>query len=71
MMFENPLTSPLFTPVVVRLGILFGVTFLVILAVVRGKIRLLVQNILFKRWRTWIIITPIYLLAVLAGSFPS
>lgn len=71
MMFENPLTSPLFTPVVVRLGVLFGVTFLVILAVVRGKIKLLVQNILFKRWRTWIIITPIYLLAVLAGSFPS
>ncbi len=71
MSYENPFTDPLFASTVTRLGIIFGVAFLAIIMVVRGQIGKLGQNILFKRWRTWFVITPIYVLSVLSGPIPT
>ena len=71
MNFKNPFADPLFGTTAVRLGILFGGALLAIVAIVRGRVLRLGQNVLFQRWRTWAVIAPIYVLAVLGGSVPT
>src|SRR5215212_8125625 len=66
-MIGNPFQHPLFYPVAVTLGILFALGLLAILAAARGEVRKALSGSLFRRWQTWAIITPIYVLAVLAG----
>jgi phosphatidate cytidylyltransferase len=66
-MFANPLQHPLFAPTAVTLGGLFLVSLLGILIAARGDPQKAVMGSLFRRWRTWAVIAPIYVLAVLAG----
>ena len=68
MTFQNPFADPLFASTGVRLAILFGGALLVIVGMARGRVLSLGQNVLFQRWRTWAVIGPIYIAAVLGGS---
>jgi len=42
-----------------------------LLAAARGDVRRLAAGTLFRRWRTWAVIAPIYALAVLSGAVPT
>ena len=70
-LITNPLDSDLFLPTIFRLGGLLGGALVVLLVLSRGNPRRLMNNVLFQRWKTWAIIAPIYLLAVLSGEFPT
>jgi phosphatidate cytidylyltransferase len=66
-MIRDPFLHPLFYPVAVTLGILFALGLLGILAAARGEVAKALGGSLFRRWQTWAIIAPVYVLAVLAG----
>jgi len=66
MLFENPFASPLFVPTLVRWATLFGAALAVLLAL-RRRSGTSGEDLLLVRWRTWLIIAPIYLFAVLGG----
>lgn len=68
MPFENPFGSEHFAPAAIVIGSLLGVTFLAILAVSRFRISTLGSNSLFKRWRTWLVIAPLFAFATLSGQ---
>ena len=68
MLISNPLDSPLFLPTAYRLGGLLGAAAIVILVLARGHLRRLSDDVLFQRWRSWVVIAPIYSLAVLSGE---
>lgn len=68
MLFSNPFESELFLPTVYRLGAVLGLGLVVILIRGRGRLRHLKEDVLFQRWRTWAVIAPTYLLAVLGGQ---
>jgi len=70
-MFTNPLDNVLLAPTVYRLGPILGVTLVVLLFAARHRLRRLWDNVLFQRWRTWAVIAPIYLLAILSGQVPT
>jgi phosphatidate cytidylyltransferase len=70
-MFTNPLDNVLLAPTVYRLGPILGVTLVVLLFAARHRLRHLWDNVLFQRWRTWAVIAPIYLLAILSGQVPT
>lgn len=71
MNFDNPFADPLFSPTAIRLGGLFLGAFLAIVVAVRGRVTVLPQNVLFQRWRTWAVIAPLYLAAVMGGAVPT
>src|SRR5579871_6390733 len=64
---SNPLASALFPGTARVIVGLLGVVLLLLLVVERQHVKELTRRTLFKRWRTWAIIAPIYALAVLAG----
>ena len=66
-LLSNPLDSPLLLPSVYRLGGLLLGILLFILILERQRLGQLNQNVLFRRWRTWVTIAPVYLLGVLGG----
>ena len=66
-MVANPFQHTLFGSVAITLGVLFALGLLGILAASRGDVRKVIGGSLFRRWQTWAIITPIYVLAVLSG----
>jgi len=66
MLFENPFASPLFVPTLLRWAGLFGAA-LAVLLVRRWRSGTSGEDVLLVRWRTWLIIAPIYLFAVLGG----
>jgi phosphatidate cytidylyltransferase len=67
-MISNPLQHPLFAPTALTLGTLFLVGLLGIAIAARGNVARIGSGSLFRRWKTWVIIAPIYVLAVLSGS---
>ena len=71
MWFSNPFESELFLPAVYRLAALLALGFLVLLFRSQSRDQSFKGDILFLRWRTWVIIAPIYLLAVLGGQVPT
>jgi phosphatidate cytidylyltransferase len=70
MLISNPLASPLLVPVAGTVGGLFAGALLALFVAARGQWDALRTSILFARWRTWVLIAPIYTLAVLAGPLP-
>lgn len=70
MLLSDPLAYPLLRPLGLTLLGVFASSLVALLVVVRGQWRLLGGSVLFQRWRTWIVIAPIFSLAVLAGTVP-
>jgi phosphatidate cytidylyltransferase len=70
-MVGNPFQHPLSAPVVMTLGLLFLVGLLAILIATKGNLQKTASSGLFRRWRTWAFIAPIYVLAVLSGPLPT
>jgi len=68
MLMENPFVNPLFLPTVYRWTGLLGVALMALLVLLRHRAGRLRDEVLFLRWRTWAIIAPIYLFAILGGS---
>ncbi len=66
-MLSNPLASPYLVPVLAVVLGLLGASFVLLLALARGSLHALAGNSLFRRWRVWAVIAPIYALAVMAG----
>jgi phosphatidate cytidylyltransferase len=64
MLISNPAASPLFLPVVGSLGGLLAAALAALALVERGR---LAESVLFRRWRTWAVIAPVYVLGVLSG----
>jgi len=65
-LLENPFASPLFVPTLVRWAALLGAALLALMAL-RSRAGASADDALLVRWRTWLVIAPIYLLAVLGG----
>lgn len=63
----NPLASPFFAPSVSLAAAILAGTLLGILVTERRRLGDLGSSALFRRWRTWAVIIPIYVLAVLGG----
>ena len=70
MLISNPFASPLFLPTLWVVAGLLGGTLLVLVLLVRFRLRQLGQSVLFRRWRVWAAIAPIYALAILGGELP-
>ena len=69
-MLSNPLASLYLVPVLrIVLGLL-GTSLALLLIGVRGNVRRLAASTLFRRWRVWAVIAPIYALAVMSGPVP-
>lgn len=68
MLFSNPFKSELILPTVYCLGALLGTGLVVILIRARGRLGYLEQDVLLERWRTWLVIAPTYVLAILGGQ---
>jgi phosphatidate cytidylyltransferase len=66
-MISNPIQHHLFGPTATTLGVLFLVGLLGILIAERGNPGKVFSGSLFRRWRTWAVIAPVYVGAVLAG----
>ena len=68
MLVSNPFTHELLLPTVYRLGPLLGIALVAILLRHHGRVDQIKQDVLFHRWRTWLVIAPTYTLAILSGS---
>ena len=68
MWISNPFADPLFQPTLRVVGGLLGGILPVLLVVERKHLRELNRRELFERWRTWVVIAPLYGLAILAGT---
>src|SRR5262249_60201565 len=67
MQLSNPLAHPFLAPLAWTLAGLFGSSLMALLLTVRGQWRLLNKSVLFQRWRTWLLIAPLYSLMMLSG----
>jgi len=67
MLPANPFVSPLFVPAAYRILTLLGLSLALILWVERRNLSRILQASLFLKWRTWAIIAPLFLGAVLGG----
>jgi len=63
----NPLSDPSSLQTVRVLGSLLLAGFGGIVVAERGRLTRIPHSVLFQRWRTWMVIAPIFALAVLAG----
>lgn len=70
-MFTNPIASELFLPTVYSVGGLLAMALVALLLRSRGRWPRLRDDVLFHRWRTWAVIAPVYVLAVLGGPVPT
>src|SRR6266566_9415453 len=70
MLFSNPLAYPLLPPLGLTLVGLFAGSLLALLVAARGRWHVLVASVLFQRWRSWLIIAPVFVAVVLAGVVP-
>lgn len=70
MPFSDPLASPLLPPLGLTLAGLLSSSFLALLVGARGKWQRLCRSTLFARWRTWLVIAPLFTLVVLSGPLP-
>lgn len=67
-MISNPFTSTNLLPTVFLVSIVLGTTLVPMLFIVRLNLHRLFGHVLFRRWRTWAVIAPVYLLCVLGGE---
>src|SRR5215470_2678293 len=67
MLFSNPLAHPFLVPLGWTLAGLFTSSLLALLLTVHGHWQMLSASVLFQRWRTWLLIAPLFSLVVLAG----
>jgi phosphatidate cytidylyltransferase len=70
MLLSDPLASPLLPPLGLTLAGLLSSSFLALLVGARGEWQRLRRSTLFVRWRTWLMIAPVFSLVVLAGPLP-
>jgi phosphatidate cytidylyltransferase len=70
MLLSDPLASPLLPPLGLTLAGLLSSSFLALLVGARGEWQRLRRSTLFVRWRTWLLIAPVFSLVVLAGPLP-
>lgn len=68
MWISNPFADPLLLPALKVVGGILGTAILALLIVERHHLGELHRRELFKRWRTWVVIAPLYGLAILAGK---
>jgi phosphatidate cytidylyltransferase len=68
MLLSNPFENELLLPTVYRLGALLGLGLVAILIPGRRQLRYIKEDVLFQRWKTWAVIAPTYVLAVLGGQ---
>jgi phosphatidate cytidylyltransferase len=64
---SNPLENPLFPHTVQVVVALLGAALVLLLGAERHHLKEVTRRPLFTRWRTWVLIAPIYTLAVLSG----
>lgn len=67
MLLSDPLASPWLPTVGATLAGLLGSALLALLVSAHGQWRALRASSLFVRWRTWLVIAPLFTLVVLAG----
>lgn len=67
-MISNPFSSANLLPTVFVVSSVLGTTLVPMLLIVRLNLRQLKDHVLFRRWRTWAVIAPVYLLCVLGGE---
>src|SRR3954451_12316383 len=67
MLLSNPLAHPFLVPLGWTFAGLFGSSLVALLLTVHGQWQLLRASVLFQRWRTWLLIAPLFSLVVLAG----
>jgi phosphatidate cytidylyltransferase len=67
MLFSNPLAYPLLPPLGLTLAGLFAGSLVALLVTVRGRWEKLATSVLFTRWRTWLLVAPLYTMLVLSG----
>jgi len=67
MWFASPFDHPLFLPTVIRLGTFLGIGLVILLIVERHRLREFGSNVLFRRWRTWLMISVVYVAGTLSG----
>jgi phosphatidate cytidylyltransferase len=67
MLLSNPLAHPFLPALGWTLGGIFASSLVALLLSVHGQWQLLSASVLFQRWRTWLLIAPLFSLVVLAG----
>ena len=67
MLLSDPLASPLLARLGWTFAGLFGSSLVALLITVHVHVQRLAGSVLFKRWRTWLVIAPIFSAVVLAG----
>src|SRR5436190_20265235 len=67
MLLSNPLAHPFLVPLGWTFAALFGSSLVALLLTVHGHWQMLSASVLFQRWRTWLLIAPLFSLVVLAG----
>jgi len=67
MLLSNPLASPFLPTLGVTFVSLFGASLLALVFAARRRSQALASSVLFQRWRTWIVIAPLFSLAALSG----
>lgn len=70
MLLSSPFAYPLLSPLGLTLAGLFAGSLVALLLSVHGRWERLKASVLFTRWRTWLVVAPIYSLVVLAGTLP-
>lgn len=70
-MFTDPIASELFLPTVYSVGGLLAFALVALLLRSKGRWSGLKDDVLFHRWRTWAVIAPVYVSAVLGGQVPT
>jgi phosphatidate cytidylyltransferase len=68
MLLSNPLAHPFLAPLSWPLLGIFSSSLVALLFAVRGRLGQLRSSVLFRRWRTWLLIAPIFSLVVLSGG---
>lgn len=68
-LFANPFTNELFIEVALRLLILFSIGGIAIAVVAKRAPRL--SDELWKRYRSWAVIAPVFLISVFCGTVPA
>lgn len=70
MFLSNPFEHPLLLPTAVRLGIFLGIGLVALLFVERHRLKEFGGSVMFRRWRTWLVIAIVYVFGTLSGPLP-
>ena len=67
-MIFSPFPSTLFWPVARTLGAVLAIGLLLLLILERRHLHELRGRVLFQRWAVWVVVAPLYSLAVMSGA---